>query len=260
MKLIIGILGVGHLAGYLVRGLMRHETHPEIILSPRGAACAKELSETFDLEIAQSNEALVEQCDVVLLATRPPDMLEAISGLPWRADQIAISVAAGVALPGIERAVAPATAIRSLPVTAAEIGESPTCLFPDNAIARELFEMMGSVHVFNDEETFELASIQGVVFSVFHAGIANVAQWFEQAGLDSVTAREMSARALRATGGMVLAHPENNFDHMIHEYANPGTLTLLALEALQENGGFSGWHDALNKSRERSLEINKTTQ
>ena len=260
MKQKIGILGVGHLASYMIKGLMRHEDRPEIILSPRGSAMAKELSEAYKLGIAESNEVLVEQCDVVLLATRPPDLLDAISGLPWRAGQIAISVAAGVALPGIERAVAPATAIRSLPVTAAEIGESPTCLFPDNATARALFEMMGSVYTLDTEETFELASIQGVIFSVFHAGIASVAGWFEEKGMDPAMARQLAASALRATGGMVLAHPENSFEHMINEYASPGTLTRIALEALQKNGGLSGWHDALDKAQNRSLEINKSTQ
>ncbi|MBT4889970.1 MAG: NAD(P)-binding domain-containing protein [Rhodospirillales bacterium] len=260
MKQKVGILGVGHLASYMVKGMMRHDDRPEIILSPRGAIVAQHLSETYDLEIAKSNETLVEQCDVVLLATRPPDLLEAISGLPWRADQTAISVAAGVALPGIERAVSPATAIRSLPVTAAEIGESPTCLYPENSTARTLLEMMGPVYALDNEKTFELASIQGVVFSVFHAGIASVADWFEQNGLEPTMARNLAASALRATGGMVLEHPENSFDHMINEYASPGTLTKLALETLQKNGGLSGWHDALDKAQNRSLEINKSTQ
>ncbi len=260
----IGFLGVGHLAGYMVRGLLRptdtFDKRPKIILSPRGAAQAIALSDEFNLEIAKSNEALVEQCDVIILATRPPDLIDAISGLPWREEQIALSVAAGVALDGISRAVSPAQAIRSLPVTAAEIGESPTCLYPDNPIAHDILEKLGSVHVFDNEEAFELASIHGVVFSVFHAGIASVANWFEQAGLNPITAREMSAQALRATGGMVLAHPENSFDHMTNEYASPGTLTLLALEALQGNGGLSGWHEALDKSRARSLEINNNTK
>lgn len=255
----IGIIGVGHLAGYLVNGLMRNETPPKIILSPRGEENAKRLSERHGLSIADSNAQVVEQSDIVLLATRPTDLLDAIADLPWRSDQTAISVAAGVAISGLSRAVSPATAVRTLPVTAAEIGESPTCLYPENATARQVFELLGSVHVFENEQSFDLGSMQGVVFSVFHAGIHAVAAWFEKNGLDSDTARALSAAAFRATSSMVEAHPEQKLCDMVDDYATEGSLTRITLESLKENGGLSAWSSALDASYKRCREINQST-
>jgi len=256
----IGIIGVGHLAGYLVDGLMRGDIPPDIILSPRGAENAKRLSERYGLEIAADNAQVVEQSDIVLLATRPMDLLDVLTGLPWRADQTAISVAAGVALSGLSDAVAPATAVRTLPVTAAGIGESPTCLFPENAVARQVFDQLGSVHVFNDEQSFDLGSMQGVVFSVFHAGISTVAEWFENNGLDSDTARMLSAAAFRATSSMVAAQPEQDLGEMVKDYATEGSLTAIALENLKEHGGLSAWPQALDAAYKRCLEINQSTE
>ncbi len=255
----IGIIGVGHLAGYIVAGLMGTESPPRVLLSPRGAANAARLSEKYGLDVAESNDAVVDGSDVVLLVTRPDDLLTAVSNLPWREGQTAISLAAGVALSGLQNGIAPATAVRTLPITAAKIHESPTCLFPENAAARALFEQLGSVHVFDDEETYDLASIQGVVFSVFHAGIQSIAGWMEESGLDKDTARELAARALRATGGMVLAHPENDFDSMVAEYATDGTLTLAALQELRKNGGLSGWPEALTAALNRNREVARDT-
>ncbi|NQV43364.1 MAG: NAD(P)-binding domain-containing protein [Rhodospirillales bacterium] len=255
----IGIIGVGHLAGYLVDGLMQNKTPPNIILSPRGATNAKRLSDQYDLTIAKTNAMVVEQSDVVLLATRPPDLLEAVANLPWRENQTAISVAAGVALSGLIRAVSPATAIRSLPVTAAKIAESPTCLYPENVVARQIFEQLGSVHVFEDEQSFDLGSMQGVIYSVFHAGIQTVAEWYEANGLDPKTARELSAAALRATCGMVTAHPEQSFNDMMDEYATEGSLTLITLQNLREHGGLSAWPTALDAAYTQCLEINRST-
>ena len=260
MDMTIGIIGVGHLAGYMVDGLMKSDNPPTIILSPRGADNAARLSTQYGLEIADSNQSVVEKSDAVLLATKPGDLLDTITGLPWRKGQTAISVAAGVALSGLQTAVSPATAVRTLPITAAKICESPTCLFPENQTAREVFEKLGSVHVFDDEEIYELASIQGVIFSVFHAGIQSIAEWMMETGLDKDTARELAARALRATGGMVLAHPENDFDHMVSEYATEGSLTRIALLELQKNGGLTAWPEALSASLDRSREINRETQ
>ena len=260
MKATIGIIGVGHLAGYLVAGLMKADTPPRIILSPRGAQQSARLSKQFGLEIATSNSDVVERSDVVLLATRPPDLIDAITGLPWREGQTAVSVAAGIALSALQTAVSPATAVRTLPVTAAEIGESPTCMYPENAAARAVFEALGSIHVFKDEETYELASIQGVIFSVFHAGIQSIAEWMATTGVEAGEAREITARALRATGGMVLAHPENDFDHMVSEYATDGSLTLVALQELRRNGGPNAWPDAFGAALKRCQEINRDSR
>ena len=260
MNMTIGIIGVGHLASYMVDGLMKADNPPTIILSPRGADNSARLAAKYDLRIANSNDAVVEGSDAVLLAPRPGDLLDTITGLPWRDGQTAISVAAGVALSGLQAAVSPPTTVRRLPTTAAKICESPTCLFPENDVARAVFDLLGSVHVFDDEETYELASIQGVIFSVFHAGIQSIAEWMEETGLDKDPARELAARALRATGGMVLAHPENDFDHMVNEYATEGTLTRIALLELRKNGGLSGWPEALSASLARSREINRDTQ
>lgn len=256
----IGIIGVGHLAGYLVDGLMRSQTPPRIILSPRGTENAKRLSRQYGLSIATTNAEVVEQSDVVLLATRPMDLLEVASGLPWRSGQTAISVAMGVALSGLSRTVAPATAVRTLPVTAAKIAESPTCLYPENPVARQIFESLGSVHSFDDEQSFNLGSMQGVVFSVFHAGIHAVAEWFENNGLEPDTARSLSAAAFRATCGMVAAHPDDDLGTMINDYAIDGSLTLITLDKLKEHGGLSAWSTALDASYKRCMEINQSTE
>lgn len=256
----LGIIGVGHLAGYLVSGLMKAKAPPRIILSPRGAAQSAYLAGKYGLEVADSNSAVVENTDTILLATRPPDLVDAITGLPWRADQTAISVAAGVALSALRSAVAPATAVRALPVTAAEIGESPTCMYPDNATARAVFQMLGTVHVFEDEDMYELASIQGVMFSVFHAGIQSMAEWMAATGVEADRSREITARALRATASMVLAHPENDFDHMVGEYATEGSLTRIALQELRRNGGLTGWPEAMDAALKRCRQINRETR
>lgn len=256
----IGVIGVGHLAGYLIDGLMRADPATSIILSPRGPRNSQRLSERYGLPVAESNAEVVEKSDVVVLATRPLDMLDALMDLPWREGQTAISVAAGVALTGLSRAVSPATAVRSLPVTAAKIGESPTCLYPENDIARELFTRLGKVHVFPDEKLFDLGSMYGVVFSVFHATIQSVASWFEDNGLDAETARALSAASFRATSGMVEHHPDRAFGDMVNEYIPEGSLSRITLENLREQGGMEAWHTALDAAYKRCLEINQSTE
>lgn len=260
MSKVIGVIGVGHLMSYIVRGWMRADPSLEIVLGPRNREIVRELSDAFGLDIAANNATVVKRSDIVVLATRPADLLAAATDLPWRPGQIAVSVAAGVSHSGLQRVCEPATVVRTMPVTASEIGESPTTMYPDNDDVRDLFERVGSVHAFKDEAVFDLANAHGVVFSVFHAGIQTVAAWFEDNGLPAGQARELAAAAFKATGEMVLAHPERGFDEMVAEYATEGSLTRIALEALRANGGLDGWRDALDKVQARCREINAETR
>jgi pyrroline-5-carboxylate reductase len=240
----VGVLGVGHLGGALVAGLAAGEKAPRIVLSPRNAGRAKTLADRFGLAVARNNPELVERSQVIVVATRPADVLGAVRGLPWRDHHTAVSVAAGVLLPALQDAVRPATAVRALPITAAEIGESPTCLFPENLAARGVFERLGSVHVFGDEATFELASTHGVVYSVFHAVIGSTAAWFESSGVPEPEARRLAALAVRAAAGMVLSRPSVALDVMVDEFARPGSLTLAALRQLRKDGTLDALHAA----------------
>lgn len=252
---VIGVIGVGHLARYLVAGFAKADSPPKFVLSPRNALTSRMLADCFGATVAESNADVVERADVVLLATRPPDLIEAATGLPWRGGQTAISLASGVALSGLSRTVAPATAVRALPVTAAEIGESPTCLHPDNAAARALFQRVGSVHAFDDEMTYDAASIHGVVYSTFHAVVQSMAEWLNHNGVPVEEARAIAAQAIRAATSMVMAHPELPLERMVDEFAIPNSLTLTALETMRDNGTFASIHEAFDRALARTRGI-----
>lgn len=259
MNEIVGVIGVGHLARYLVAGFAHANAPYEIVLSPRNAATSRILADRYGATVATGNADVVERADVVLLATRPPDLIEAASGLSWREGQTAVSLASGVALAGLSRTVSPATAVRALPITAAEIGESPTCLYPDNAAARALFERVGSVHAFDGEKTYDAASIQGVIYSSFHVVVQSVAEWLDRSGVPADEARTLAARAIRAATDMIATHPERSVERMVDEFATPSSLTLTAVQAMHNNGALTGINDAFDRALAQTRKIGDDT-
>jgi len=240
----LGILGVGRLAEFLVAGLRRQEGGPEILLSPRNAARAERLAETYGLTIAGDNGELVAVSDLVLLVTRPDQAESAVIGLPWRADRLLINLCAGVPLAVLASPCGPAILARAMPMSAAMIGESPTCLYPDLAPARALFSRLGPVLALPDEAAFEAASVLGAYYGWVHALIGTVARWTTEAGVDPAAARDLTAHMTCAAADMVREQKHLSFPEILAELATPGGITALGLEILEDGAALDAWQDA----------------
>ena len=243
-RMTVGILGVGRLAEFLVAGLCRNEDGPQILLSHRNAARAGRLAEAYGLTIAGDNGELVAASDLVLLATRPDQAEAAVAGLPWRSDRLLVSLCAGVPLAALAPHCRAATLARAMPISAAMIGESPTCLYPDLAPARALFSRLGPVIALPDEAAFETASVLGAYYGWVHALIGTVADWTTAAGVDAATARDLTAHLTRAAADMVRHQPDLTFAEIIAELATPGGITALGLGILGDRAALEAWQAA----------------
>ena len=240
----VGLLGVGELASFLVEGLRRAGQDETIVLSPRNVERSKSLAEQHGCTVAASNSDLVARSDIVVLATRPPQALDAVRGLPWHDRHVLVSAAAGVALAPLESAAAPATVVRALPVSCAAIGESPSALFPDQPRARELLGLLGSVHAFSDEASFEVAVSVGVYYAWSFALAAEGTRWASAHGIPADVARAFVVESLRGAANMMADRPEEPLSDMLEALATPGGLTRLGLGVMEERGALEAWSAA----------------
>jgi pyrroline-5-carboxylate reductase len=247
----IGIIGVGHLAANLVAGLKRDDPGLDVMLSPRNRERATDLAERFGCRIAEDNAAVVDAADTVVISTRPPDVIATLTGLPWRDGQTLISVCSGVSLADLQSAAPPATVVRTMPVVAAVLGESPTAICPDNEAAARLMSRVGSIHPVANEEVFLAACNMGPFYGWGFAVMIEAQKWLEARGVDSKTAIGLSAGMLRAAAAMAQSGHDGTPDKLLDDLATPGTLTLAGLEVLRETGGLDAWTAALDAASAR---------
>lgn len=238
----IGILGVGHLAGYLVPGLLRQPGFA-VALSPRNAEKAQALAARHGVAVAPDPAALVEASEVVLLAVRPAFAAAALEGLPWRAGQTLLSLCAGVPLEALA-AARPAAIARAMPITAAALGESPTSLWPDLPAARAALAPLGPVVALPDEAAFESATVAAAVYGWLHALIGEMTAWQEAVGLPPETARALVAQTAKAAAAMVQARPEESIEALTRDLCTAGGITGFGLERLRAAEAFGPWRDA----------------
>jgi pyrroline-5-carboxylate reductase len=266
----VGIIGVGHLATYLVEGLRRagspQAPHAsggspvyspatacprDIVLSPRNADRAARLAARYGALVAASNQAVVDAADLVILSTRPGDVVAAIAGVAFRPGQAVVSVVASLPLKVLQPMVTPAMAVRAMPLSCAAINRSPTLLYPDHPPAHALFTLLGHVHPLPDESSFTSASVISAFYGWTYALLDEVVAWTVQAGVPPETARSLVLEAVRGAADVALAQPNESLAAILDTLATPGGITEQGLRILHQRQGLTAWSQALEALLDR---------
>jgi pyrroline-5-carboxylate reductase len=244
-----GIIGVGHLIQHVLPALVKADA--TFLLSARNREIAGDLARRFDLEIVDSNQAIVDRSELVILAVRPFHAVEAMQPLSFRRDQIVLSFCAGVSATALQPAIEPARLVMAMPVVAAAYGESPTLLFPDDATCRALLEPCGPVIALAEEEQFTPASVIACYFGWVHELIRCMIEWTEAQGIEPAAARLLVAQMTRAAATIIRERTDSSPAQLLAELATPRSFTLSGLEDLRGEHAFEAWPDAASRLAER---------
>ena len=237
----LGIIGVGHLATSILAGLARAGwTAGDICLSPRGHGPELALRDGYAL--AQDNADLLQQCELVLLAVRPVDAAGAVDALPWRKGHVLLSACAGVSRDAMG-AAAPATVVRIMPITASELGASPTLVFPRTDAAQPFLDALGCAIELESEDQFDTATVSAAIYGWAQHLIIAGAEWSVAQGLDPHTARQLAARTFVAAGRMQ-AEQDAPMQDVLASLCTPGGITEAGLNHLATHAVKEAWCSA----------------
>lgn len=253
----IGIIGVGHLAGFLVAGAKKANPDIDFILSPRNAETSSELATKYNLEVASCNQDVVDRSQLVIVSVLPKLACDVLRDLEFRKSQTVLSVMAGVRCDDLKGYVAPAAvATAMLPGLANAIGIGPSILYPENQGCREFLETLGPVHGFADWSSYEVASVfggfSGATFSFFE----QIMQWFISKGIAPETARNLVAQTVRGNAQAIL-ESEDPMAQILDGIATKGGISELAISTLSSRGADKAWGHALDEVFKRITSAEK---
>lgn len=246
--MVLGFLGVGHLASYTVEGLRHGGDQRRIILSPRNASVAARLASEYSCEVANSNQSVVDQSDVVVLSVRPDTCPELLQDLRFKPAQLVLSVMAGLSTDYLQQfaCLADVQLVRSLPIQCAAVGQGPVPVYPSNAQAEALLAPLGSVVALKDETQFELACTMGCMHGWVYPWLAAMSEWGQQQGLDAQASGQLTQAAVAGAVAYSQAQGPESMAAIGAAIATEGTYTLRGLEILQQQGGLQAWINAMD--------------
>ncbi len=245
----IGILGVGHLAELMVRGL--EGSGYALILSPRNAEIAAHLAEDFGCKVAASNQAVIDMADGVFVCLPARTGLAELSTLRFRPGQPVLSAMAGTGLSVLQEAVGPArAAITMMPGYANAYRCGPSILHPDDGFWRDFLSKVGPVEPFADEASFTIAAVFGGFSGASFGWMAHIIAWFEAQGLPPETARRLIAATLRGNAE-VLLREDRPLDEITESVVTKGGISELVLTTLTQHHALTAWDDGLDRVLDR---------
>lgn len=243
----ITVIGAGTMGEAILRGMMRAEICPPERLSGtlRNEERAADLSRALGIRIGVDNRAAVLEADTVIVCLKPQMVLRTLRQLRGegavRADQLYVSIAAGVSNKELESALElPCAVLRAMPNTPCAIGRGTTVLSPGARaerlhldLAHRIFDSLGATLELEEKHLNTVTGLSGSGPAFGYIMIESLADGGVMMGLPRSVATLLAARTLLGAAEMVLAtgrHPAALKD----DVTTPAGCTIAGILALED--------------------------
>jgi pyrroline-5-carboxylate reductase len=242
----IGLIGAGNMASALARGLgepvLVHDVDP---------VRSEALAEAVGGEVLESNAALAERADVVVLCHKPAQLEQVAVDVAGAAKAV-VSILGGTPIEAVEGAYPDRPVYRFMPNIAAEVGRGVFCYAPGTRAAEgpeeeilDLFGRAGTVVRLPEPLIEPATAIMGcgpaffalVVEALVDAGVRHGLQP-DQAGL-------MATEALAGTAEVLREHDLDTLA-LRRRVTSPGGSTARGLDALEAAAVRAAFSDAVD--------------
>jgi len=237
----IGFLGVGTISEALVRAMAARDGIADtLLLSPRSADRTERLVADFpECRRLESNQAVVDASDIVVLGMRPQQVDEALADLRFRDDQIIASLIAGTPPSGIAPLVAPATRVCQLiPLPAIALRRGPLVISPPVPEVVTALEGLGEIVTLEDESLIRTLSCASAFMSTYYEMQNALISWITAQGIDEETASRYIRAELDGLAAVGWATPDSARGDLPHEHQTKGGLNERVRARLLEIGWF----------------------
>lgn len=239
-----GFIGGGNMASALIGGIANTLTPGESIhvIDPKPEAL-KRLSKQFGVTGATSADSRLQECDVIVLAVKPQQIRQAVSGLlPHLKRPLILSVAAGIGTADLARWMnGYAGIVRTMPNTPALIGKGISGLFATPSVtetqketAQAIMQAVGETVWVREESLLDaITAISGSGPAYVFYFIEALKAAGEKLGLDSEQAEKLAIATF--CGASELARRSDEPVPVLRErVTSPGGTTFAALSVMEK--------------------------
>lgn len=250
----LGFVGTGALTSSIVTGLKSvGDNSIPVVLSPRSEDISAALAARHaDVTVAPDNQAVLDECDTVMLAVRPQIARTVLGELRFRPDHHVVSLIATLSLEDVSALVAPAGRVtRALPMPMIAERLGATIIYPPDPAVAAFFGRLGKAIAVQDAASFDALSVVTATFATYFKYLDTISGWLKGQGISGRQARDYVSTIYAALAHAPQATPDIDFMHLADEYATRGGINEQVVRELTEKKVFDTFIDSLDAVHRR---------
>ncbi len=250
----LGFIGTGAITSAIVTGLkVAADNSVSVLLSPRNEEVAAGLASRYpDVRVMADNQAVLDNCDTIMLAVRPQIAHEVLSALQFRRGQHVVSLITILPREEIAALVAPAERVtKALPIPMIARRQGATMIFPPDPSLAAFFGGLGKVIEVEDQSEFEALSVATATFAAYFKYLDTIHTWLKDHGVADSRARDYIVALFKGLATHPEITPDADFMHLAKEYATPGGINEQVLRSLTARKVFNVFAENLDEVHRR---------
>lgn len=261
----LGFIGCGNMGRAMMSGALEKEwtTAERVVIYTHRKETMDTLAAQYGVAVADSNRALAENADIIVLAVKPNIYADVLADIRevLTEGQIILAIAPAYSIASIAALVQNegVRVARAMPNTPAQIGEGMAGLaFSDNmteaerALVQSFFESFGKVAVVREDAMHAVGSVSGSSPAFVYMVIEGMAEGAIKLGIPAKDAYTFAAQSVLGAAALVLEtgeHPAVLRDAV----CSAGGTTIAGVAALEASGFKGAIMEAMDRSSEKFL-------
>ncbi|MDD5577700.1 MAG: pyrroline-5-carboxylate reductase [Methylobacter sp.] len=268
----IGFIGGGNMATSLISGLIASGHSPrQLWVSDINPEILESLAANLNVNTLASNEAVIDQVDVIVLAVKPQALKEVAKNAAASIQQkklLVVSIAAGITQNSLNHWLGHEIAIvRCMPNTPALVLTGATVMHANSKVTAEqrtlaenILRSVGiALWVEKESELDAVTAISGSGPAYYFLLMEAMEKAALELGLDEVTARLLVQQTALGAAKIALESPESP-EQLRLRVTSPGGTTQKAIETFEQGGFIELVSKAIQSAHNRSIEMSKQTE
>lgn len=263
----IGFIGAGKMGGAILKGLIESGFAPSqnIMASERDEQSAQNVSREYGITTYSDNNALVQECDVIVVCTKPFVITEVLEGIKSTItpEKLLISIAAGVTTDTMEQILGNIPVVRVMPNTPAFLSCGMSVLskgkyadYEHMIFTQEMFSQVGKAIILEENLMDAATGISGSGPAFMYLFIEALAKGGADLGLDKNIALELAAQTAIGAAHMIMQTGKTP-ETLRTEVTTPGGCTAVGLDVLAEGKVFDILVDTVKATAKKAAELGR---
>jgi pyrroline-5-carboxylate reductase len=246
-KKTIGILGVGQLSEFIIEGINNNKANYDFVLSPRSQNRASKISAKFNYKIAQSNQEVLDNCQMILICLPSNESDEILCELNFEKTHSIMSPMAGVSIEKLQKVTKISNIyVAMMPGYANVNGNGPIAMHPFNKNWNEFLSFLGPVLILETKKQFDIAATFGALSGVSFVFLQTLIDWFVEKGLDYDVAKILVLQTF--SGNIdVIKNQNKDLNSIINAVSTTGGITEKLVLELDSKDALEAWTTGLEK-------------